>query len=88
MNIQKILLSRLLAKCAGRLQDARQGCLNETALLRLMSGVSSGGGTGTPGATAIIYLNRLRDDAIIEWKDEGLRSLYDESLANRNSTGG
>lgn len=34
------------------------------------------------------YLNRLRDEAIIEWKDEGLKSLYDESLANRNSTGG
>ena len=29
------------------------------------------------------YLNKLRDDAIIEWKDEGLKSLYDESLANR-----
>ena len=29
------------------------------------------------------YLNRLRDDAIIEWKDEGLKSLYDESLANQ-----
>ena len=34
------------------------------------------------------YLNKLRDDAIIEWKDEGLKSLYDESLANRNSTTG
>jgi peptidyl-prolyl cis-trans isomerase SurA len=34
------------------------------------------------------YLNKLRDEAIIEWKDEGLKSLYDESLANRNSTTG
>ncbi|MCH8154942.1 MAG: hypothetical protein IH786_06715 [Proteobacteria bacterium] len=33
------------------------------------------------------YLNRLRDEAIIEWKDEGLKSLYDESLANRKSAG-
>ena len=34
------------------------------------------------------YLNELRDDAIIEWKDEGLKTLYDASLANRDSTGG
>ena len=33
------------------------------------------------------YLNKLRDDAIIEWKDEGLKSLYEESLANLNSPG-
>ncbi len=34
------------------------------------------------------YLNKLRDDAIIEWKDEGLKGLYDEFLANRNLTPG
>ena len=33
------------------------------------------------------YLNKLRDEAIIEWIDEGLKSLYDESLANRKSAG-
>ena len=33
------------------------------------------------------YLNKLRDEAIIEWKDEGLKSLYDESLASRSFTG-
>ena len=34
------------------------------------------------------YLNNLRTEAIIEWKDEGLKILYDESLANRDGTGG
>ncbi len=33
------------------------------------------------------YLNKLRDEAIVEWKDEGLKSLYDETLANRKSAG-
>ena len=30
------------------------------------------------------YLNTLRDEAIIEWVDEGLKGLYDEYLADRN----
>ena len=34
------------------------------------------------------YVNALRTEAIIEWKDEGLKRVYDESLANRDSTGG
>ena len=29
------------------------------------------------------YLNSLREDAIIEWLDEGLEQLYDQSLAER-----
>ena len=33
------------------------------------------------------YLDKLRGDAIIEWKDEVLESLYDEALANRMATG-
>ena len=31
------------------------------------------------------YLNNLRGDAIIEWKDEGLRRLYEQHLARRRS---
>ena len=34
------------------------------------------------------YLNKLREDAIIEWKDEGLKSLYDAILAARELTPG
>ena len=34
------------------------------------------------------YLNKLRNEAIIEWKDEGLKRLYDEYLANPDTTGG
>ena len=34
------------------------------------------------------YVDKLRTEAIMEWKDEGLKSVYDESLANRDSTGG
>ena len=33
------------------------------------------------------YLNRLRDEAIIEWKDETLKTLYDEHLATRDILG-
>jgi len=29
------------------------------------------------------FLTKLRDDAIIEWKDEGLKGLYDEYLVQR-----
>ena len=31
------------------------------------------------------YLNNLRDDAIIEWKDEGLKRLYDDHLVRRRN---
>lgn len=31
------------------------------------------------------YLNNLRGDAIIEWKDEGLQRLYEEHLASRRN---
>ena len=34
------------------------------------------------------YVRKLRTEAIIEWKDEDLQSLYEESLANRDITGG
>ena len=34
------------------------------------------------------YLNRLRDEAIIEWMDEGLKGLYDEHLAKQDVIGG
>ena len=30
------------------------------------------------------YVNSLRNDAIIEWEDEGLKDLYDEFLATRS----
>ncbi len=29
------------------------------------------------------YVNTLRNEAIIEWEDEGLKGLYDEFLAIR-----
>ncbi len=29
------------------------------------------------------YMNTLRNEAIIDWEDEGAESLYDEFLANR-----
>lgn len=31
------------------------------------------------------YLNTLRSDAIIEWKDDGLKQLYDRHLARRSN---
>ena len=34
------------------------------------------------------YLDTLRSEAIIEWKDEGLQSLYDEFLARREAVSG
>jgi len=34
------------------------------------------------------YVDRLRDEAIIEWMDEGFKSLYEEALANLDRTGG
>ena len=34
------------------------------------------------------FLAELRDEAIIEWKDEGLKSLYDGYLANRDLAAG
>ena len=34
------------------------------------------------------YLNTLRDEAIIEWVDDGLKGIYDEYLVNRDVTGG
>ena len=34
------------------------------------------------------YLQTLRDEAIIEWIDEGLQGLYDQYLATRDITGG
>ena len=33
------------------------------------------------------YLNRLRNEAIVEWMDEGSKSLYDEYLGNRDIAG-
>ena len=33
------------------------------------------------------YVNKLRDEAIVEWQDEGLKSVYDEYLANRDISG-
>ena len=34
------------------------------------------------------YVNRLRNEAIIEWRDEGLKSLYEAYLASRAAAGG
>ena len=34
------------------------------------------------------YLNTLRDEAIIEWVDQGLKGLYDEYLSHRDVTAG
>ena len=34
------------------------------------------------------YVDTLRAEAIIEWRDEGLKSVYDEALANRDTAVG